>query len=281
MLLSEITPFVRYARYLNLSGNSYYNEVVGLDARLFYCINGYGKIKIPDTEYEMSTGDLLIICAGIPYHILTPEHSVNYIAINFDYSQNAARQTIPIKPVLPEEFKKCLLVDKTIVEEPVILQDVLYVKNFEALQKRLSLLVREYTQKLLYHEQKCSHLLAECIADCLRYRELGSTSLEKESSHQILAYIHEHYAENLTNHSVGQNFGYHANYVSALMKRITGMPLHRYVIHIRLMNAANLLENTNLSIGEIALACGFCDVAYFSGYFKKHFGITPSHYRNV
>ena len=41
MLFSEINPYVRYARYLNLDKNSLFDEWVALDARLFYIINGF------------------------------------------------------------------------------------------------------------------------------------------------------------------------------------------------------------------------------------------------
>jgi YesN/AraC family two-component response regulator len=134
-------------------------------------------------------------------------------------------------------------------------------------------------QKLLYYEQKTGHLLAECIADSMRFYQTGSTQPEQEASNRILWYIHEHFRERMTNDTIAAEFGYHPNYVSYMVKRATGMPVHRYVLHVRLMNAANLLENTAVSIGEIAAACGFCDTAYFSGYFKKHFGISPSKYR--
>ena len=39
------------------------------------------------------------------------------------------------------------------------------------------------------------------------------------------------------------------------------------------------LGNTGLTVSEIADASGFYDVAYFSSYFKKHFGITPTKYK--
>ena len=44
MRVSEISPFIRYARYIHIDKNSSYNEWVGLDARLFYATRGSGKI---------------------------------------------------------------------------------------------------------------------------------------------------------------------------------------------------------------------------------------------
>ena len=46
MLFSELNPYVRYARYINLGIDTYFDKVVPLDARLFYTHSGYGKINI-------------------------------------------------------------------------------------------------------------------------------------------------------------------------------------------------------------------------------------------
>ena len=281
MLFSELNPYIRYARYINLSEDACFDEVVPLDVRLFYTISGYGKIKIKKSEYEMTPYSLLIINSGIPYRIMTPKISVDYIAINFDYTQKAAACNAPINPVMENEYKKEMLVDFNTIDDVKELSDVLYIKEIDTIQKKLNGIVREYTKKLLYHEQKNGHILAECIVDSVRVMKIENVSVKKESSNQIVSYIHNHYSENITNQLIGKLFGYHPNYVSFLIKQITGMPIHQYIIHVRLMNAMNYLENTTLSVSEIAAACGFCDAAYFSGYFKKYFGINPSKYRNV
>ena len=54
MLISEINPYIRYAKYLNLNKKSHTDELVARDARLFYTLGGYSKIKVNSTEYEMN-----------------------------------------------------------------------------------------------------------------------------------------------------------------------------------------------------------------------------------
>lgn len=281
MLFSEINPFIRYARYMDLNKKACYNEVIPLDARLFYAICGYGKIKVESIEYEMHPGSLLIINSGVPYQVIAPEDSVKYIVFNFDYTQKASSYRVPTEPVLKDSFKREMLIDYNTFEDAEMLSGVVYIKKIDLIHTRLTAIVREYMKKLLYHEQKSGHMLAECIADSMRFLKIGDLDFEKASSNRIISYIQNHYSENLTNHSIGKLFGYHPNYVSFLIKQITGMPIHQYIIRVRLINAVNLLENTALSINEIATACGFCDAAYFSGYFKKYFGITPSKYKTV
>lgn len=281
MLFSQINPFIRYARFVDISKKAVFEETVPLDARLFYALKGNGKIKVENTIYDMSPGGVLIINSSIPYHILTPDLSVSYIAINFDYTQAANSSHLPVIPVPKNEFKNQMLINHNTFDDTTVLSEVLYIKKNEKIQSRLSHIVNEYTKKMMYNDQKSGHILADCIIDCLRQSEFGYSSDDNESTDKILTYILENYRSSFSNSDIGKALGYHPNYVSYLVKRLTGMSLHKYILSTRLMYAANLLENTSLSIGEIALECGFPNIAYFSAYFKKDFGVSPSKYRNV
>lgn len=185
MLFSQINPFVRYARCLNLNPNSEYGEVVALDARLFYALDGYGKIKVNDTEYDMTTHSLLLINSGLPYHIKAPENSVEYIAINFDHTREAIHLSAPIKPETKDKFKQSMLIAPCEFEKSKIPSGVLYIKEISTIRKRLMTIIDEYTQQLLYHSEKCGHLLAECIADSLRLSQMGHLSAEREASNRV------------------------------------------------------------------------------------------------
>lgn len=53
------------------------------------------------------------------------------------------------------------------------------------------------------------------------------------------------------------------------------------VKELRLNYACQLLEEGELSIGEIAYKTGFCDYNYFSKVFKKEKGISPTQYKKL
>lgn len=281
MLFSEIEPCVRYARNLTVGAQSDFSEVIPLDARLFFTVRGRGKIWAEQREYALNEGDLLLINAGIPYRIVATETETSFIAVNFDYTRSSSAKNIPTLPVAPEDFSEALLIEPCVFEDAPHFSRVLYLSDIQTVYKRLSAIVGEYSRKLLYYEQKIGHMLAECLAECARLYASVLTGSEHDTTNKLLAYIHENYSEPLTNRGIGAAFDYHPNYVSFLIKRAIGMPLHRYLLHVRFSEVIALLENTSLSVGDIALACGFCDSAHFSGCFKKHFGISPSKYRNV
>ena len=61
---------------------------------------------------------------------------------------------------------------------------------------------------------------------------------------------------------------------------ITGQNSSAYIMQLRLARAKRLLKaDENTPIGNVALRCGFDDVAYFSRIFKQTFQMTPSQYR--
>ena len=64
-----------------------------------------------------------------------------------------------------------------------------------------------------------------------------------------------------------------------IFKALYGQTPYAFLQKYRIEKAEILLMNTNKSISEIALSCGFSDVYSFSHCFKRHFGISPQGYR--
>ncbi len=60
-----------------------------------------------------------------------------------------------------------------------------------------------------------------------------------------------------------------------------GVSPHRYLTDLRIKSAVRLLENSTLSIKEIAEKCGFYDLAYFGKVFKSYMNVSPEKYRKL
>ncbi len=63
------------------------------------------------------------------------------------------------------------------------------------------------------------------------------------------------------------------------MKEVTNETPHEFINTIQMKKAALLLKNTNYTISEISVICGFNDTNYFSKIFKKYFGESPKSYQ--
>lgn len=68
-------------------------------------------------------------------------------------------------------------------------------------------------------------------------------------------------------------------YLQRLFKRHTGASPAEYSASRRLEAARQLLDHTDLNITEISLRTGFSSAAYFSAFFQKLAGCSPTVYR--
>ena len=97
---------------------------------------------------------------------------------------------------------------------------------------------------------------------------------------QIIDYVSLHYADIQDLSFVVDVFHYSTVHVNSLFKNRLGVSLWRYVLHIRLDRACDMLVN-GIHASEVALSCGFKDYSTFYRLFKKSYGITPTECRRT
>ena len=97
----------------------------------------------------------------------------------------------------------------------------------------------------------------------------------------VLEYINSHYTENISAKDISQKFGYDETYFCRRFKESTGITTMKYIRVLRLEMAQKLLLEGKEDIRHISWQCGFSDISYFSNCFKRHFGLSPTDFRNV
>lgn len=281
ILFSSISPFVRYIDNVRLPNGRRLPMVNTYDHRLFYIVSGTAIIHIYDKEIAVGPGHVLYWMSGTPYNILPTGHSdLQLIAINFDFTQNHSTtiQYLPVTPIQEYIVDKRLEVlqfaDAPVMNHPVHLSNVPEIASY------LQIMLQETTSPNTFGNAQLSafmHIVLIAI-----YREVSShqTQKQKRGLKDILAFIHLHYTEDLTNQKLAALFGYHPNYISHLIRNHTGVPLHQYLLQLRIHQTLHLLQTTDLPIYEIACKVGFQNPSYFSQYFKQCTGYSPSAFRN-
>ena len=67
-------------------------------------------------------------------------------------------------------------------------------------------------------------------------------------------------------------------YFRKLFKEEYGISPQKYIIGLRLQNAAGLMATGYYSLKEVAAMSGYQDYRYFSVEFKRKYGVSPSAY---
>ena len=85
--------------------------------------------------------------------------------------------------------------------------------------------------------------------------------------------------ENLSLEETASALHVSAPYLSKTFKEETGDTFHNYLQRMRLRKAAEMLKDEDNMVKEIAYACGYSSLHYFSAAFKKETGMSPVEYR--
>lgn len=98
------------------------------------------------------------------------------------------------------------------------------------------------------------------------------------SIHTVLAYIDDHYREQITIPDLSRRFGISASYMTREFSAYTGRSVYDYILYRRILSAKEMI-----SIGrpftQIAFECGFNDYSCFLRAFHKLTGQSPREYR--
>ncbi len=97
----------------------------------------------------------------------------------------------------------------------------------------------------------------------------------------VLADVKARYAERLTVAEAASLAGYSEAHFMRVFKEETGQTFVGYLNDYRLTAATYFLRETDESIGNIAVSCGFDNGSYFIRRFRARYGKTPSEYRKA
>lgn len=147
---------------------------------------------------------------------------------------------------------------------------------------------------------KCSAGIRDQILSCLEYTENSPLSQlrlnayvfrfllclgegEKPSSPHYaergIRFIEYNYMNRISTKDVAEYLNIDRTYFYRVFKEYTGKSPEKYLMEFRIRKAAELMEDSRYSIGQISDFVGICDPYYFSKLFKKIMGISPSVYR--
>tara|TARA_Y100001960_G_scaffold331804_1_gene430036 strand:- start:884 stop:1888 length:1005 start_codon:yes stop_codon:yes gene_type:complete len=142
---------------------------------------------------------------------------------------------------------------------------------------------------LMLHFIKSSHgkeLVKQVSEECILDRVRGSQDYQRMplgirlgvNNPKLIDSIHlmeSHLEEPLSQQELAEAVGVSRRHLERLFEHHVGHPPNRYYMQLRLDRARKLLLQTDMSIVDVAVACGFVSASHFAKCFRKLFGATP------
>ncbi|WP_322906626.1 AraC family transcriptional regulator [Paenibacillus campi] len=241
-------------------------------SELIYVYRGQCTIALLHEHIVMREGDLILIDQQTP-HTVSPT-GINDIIIDVKLKRDYL------------SFRCLNRFTDTIAQFLVhALIDSRRVNRYLYFEAKPELPIHDTMIRILceYFERDfCSAKLIDAYCFILFTELVRHSGTQPDSHHttvlELLRYIREHYRD-CSLIELAQQFDYHPNYVSALLKKETGYSFMDLLQMERLNKAALYLTNSDMPIPAIAEEVGYASASFFHKKFKERFGATPSSYR--
>ena len=141
--------------------------------------------------------------------------------------------------------------------------------------ERLNALVTLSSMDLLLKD------VQEIIQQAFHREASPGTDRMNQTAMAIVEYIHANsFDPDLNLSDISLRFNLSNDYISSMVKTMTGLAFKEYVTDLRMRRACTLLvERRDMTITEVSEAVGYRKVSNFIRKFKELYGVTPSQYR--
>ena len=237
---------------------------------------GEGIHETESGDYPVRAGDVYVIHKG-ESHGFRNCRNLNMVNIGFPEEVLQQKQLFPLTGFHALFFLEPLYRKQHHFTSRLHLAP----HEMEKIRESLDQMGRETEKKRPGFQLLFTSLFQIMVIRLCRYYEKRepekSADLMKVS--RSLAVLEQNYRENISICDLAQQSGYSLNHFSRLCEKVYGLPPLQYIIQLRLARAVELLENSNLTIGEVAGECGYDDSNYFCRIFRKKMGCSPREYR--
>ena len=122
-------------------------------------------------------------------------------------------------------------------------------------------------------EETCAHI-KQILA---RNTRLGSETRRRVS--QVVAFIHQHYAEPISREDMASSVGVSARHLTRCFHQVMGISPITYLNRFRVKQATQLLDAGDQNITQVAEQVGFSSGNYFTDAFRREMGMSPRDYQ--
>ena len=237
---------------------------------LIYCVSGRLRILLEDTEISLKSGEWIFLNSYCNHRI------DGRYGINEHYSINLNPElldVISLTPIPQANFytgqlpKYCIFPSNEITG---------YIHS------RFKQAYSNYTSgdyvKRLSLQSIVMELMAYVFSKKLPTDKISSKKEKNLAIYGTKEFINKNFAT-VTLETAAENASMSYSHFSRVFKETFKMTFSKYITRLKVEKSIPLLTNTDLSITDIAMECGFSNLSHFVKCFKEEKGITPNKFR--
>lgn len=234
------------------------------------------QVDVNKTRLTLQTGQGVFLNSGALHSVEQAEHTALLHSGVFQPRLVGGMDTIfwqkLIRPLLQPGAPAFFLLDEAVPWQKQVLA---YLRDA---WKEVADEPFDYENRVRYHLSAALRLLStQCVGGKTKVSE--QEQIASERMKQMLRYVEEHYAEELTVEKIAGCVALSESACLRSFRQLLGITPIQYVKQFRVEKAAELLRSTRLKTGEIGLECGFSDGSYFIKTFREIKHCTPREYR--
>ena len=226
---------------------------------IVYVTEGCIELGVGQELYHMEKGDFAIVFPNVIHHYQV-----------FDQGKNRVIYLYLDPSIVPSYYKEVQMYSPKypVIQSQHVHPDVVNAIRFLMNKNGQSpLLMKAYVHMIL------AHVFTEM--PMIDKNAIGSDDLIYSS----VAYVAKNYGSQITLEKMANDLGVSKYVLSRMFAKTFHCNFSKYVNGVRLNNAVTELENSQDSITNICLNCGFESQRTFNRVFKDRYKLTPREYR--
>lgn len=245
------------------------------DVELLMPLRGYLTYNVNGTNVTVLEGNAIFVNARhMHYGFSADGTDCEYICITFRPQLLCANEEIQnryVLPILTNPHFSHMILHKSIPEHRPLLSSICRIEAFY--RERMPGFELQELSTLFSLWQGIYQLVEAHIGEDV------STDINVLIQKQMLEFIRTHYQERITLDAIATAGGVCRTKCCQIFKKYLNRTPNDYLNSFRLEKGMELLKSTNMTITEIADACGFTSASYFTEMFTKQKGCPPKVYR--
>lgn len=252
LILPKPAELVTLPSSMNCHDHDYTQIVIGLKGRAEFDVNGYGNFVGP--------GQGCVVTSGSAHAFGGVVEKSDILVLNLPIPSQ-------VEPLMLQKFNE-------------LNKSEVYFQLDVQIQRLIHLLVAEMQASPddLLLSRACNDTVV-----ALLQRHTSTLQVSRKESRfdldTIDRYIEQHLTRKITVAQLAGSVFLGESQFHSLFKDQLGITPHQYVLTKRIDMAKHLIEQRNLTLGQIAELSGFSGQSTFAHAFSRLQGISPSHYK--